>query len=288
MRVMITGASGGLGRAVAVACARRGYSLFLTDLEEEGLLCLKEGLERRFNAAIMVKACDLTDCTSVDALLHEIDEKKIRFEMLLNIAGMDFEGSFLERERENIVRIVSLNDAATLRITHAILERRQVNKRFTAVFVSSLASMFPMPLKATYAASKRFLFDFATALRQELKSQNVDVMVLCPGGMVTNDAVIAAISAQGIWGELTANPLEVVARKMLDRALRGKSLYVPGALNKILSLLGKVIPRAWLAAAIYWQWSRAQKKWLISDGDSKIMEPIEKSSPSSLFSIVAK
>ena len=148
--------------------------------------------------------------------------------------------------------------------------------------------MFPIPLKATYAASKIFLFDFATALRQELKSQNVDVMVLCPGGMVTNDAVIAAISAQGIWGELTANPLEVVARKMLDRALRGKSLYVPGALNKILSLLGKVIPRAWLAAAIYWQWSRAQKKWLISDGDSKIMEPIEKSSPSSLFSIVAK
>lgn len=169
MNVMITGAAGGLGRAMAVECARRGYHLFLTDLDEQALLCIKAGLERRFRTTVVAKACDLTDGGSVDAMLCFLDRNGLKFDMLLNIAGTDFEGSFLSREREKIVQIIALNDAATLRITHAILHRRRQGRRFVTLFVSSLASMFPMPLKATYAAPKRFLLDFATALRQELK-----------------------------------------------------------------------------------------------------------------------
>ncbi len=262
MNVLITGASGGLGRAMAVECARRGYHLFLTDINAAALLCIKDGLKRRFGIEVAAKACDLTDSNSVDEMLQWIDQNDIRFDMLLNIAGMDFEGGFLSRERENIVNIVVLNDAATLRITHAALERRRKNSHFTAVFVSSLASMFPMPLKATYAASKRFLFDFAIALRQELKDQDANVLVLCPGGMVTNDEASAAIAAQGIWGILTTNSLEKVAHKTLDKALDGKKCFVPGVLNHVLSMFGKILPRAWIAAVIYWRWHRAQEKWL--------------------------
>ncbi len=262
MNVMITGASGGLGRAMAVECARRGYSLFLTDLNAEALPCIKAGLERRFRVAVEAKACDLTNSDSVDNMLRMIDDSGIRFDMLLNIAGMDFEGGFMTREREQVVRIVTLNDAATLRITHAAWERRRENRHFTIVFVSSLASMFPMPLKATYAASKRFLLDFSTALRQELKGQDANVLALCPGGMVTTRESAEAISAQGFWGGATTNPLEKVARKTLDRALDGKGLYVPGLLNHTLCALGKVIPRSAVAAVVYRRWSGTQKKWL--------------------------
>ena len=195
-------------------------------------------------------------------MLHVADSHGIRFDMLLNIAGMDFEGGFMKREREEVVKIVTLNDAATLRITHAVIARRREDKPFTIVFVSSLASMFPMPLKATYAASKRFLLDFATALRQELKGQNANVLALCPGGMVTNGAMAEAIYAQGILGGMTTNPLEKVTRKTLDRALNGKGLYVPGILNRALSILGKCIPRSAVAAIVHWRWNRTQKKWL--------------------------
>ena len=157
MNVFITGAAGGLGRAMAVECGKRGYNLFLTDVNEDGLRQMQTGLERRFDIAVTAKACDLTDSSSVDELLKTADAFGLRFDMLLNIAGVDFEGGFITREREQIVKIVMLNDAATLRITHAILSRRRPNKRFAIVFVSSLASLFPMPLKATYAASKRFI-----------------------------------------------------------------------------------------------------------------------------------
>lgn len=262
MNVMITGAAGGLGRAMANECGRRGYNMFLTDINEDGLLSIRRGLERQFGVTVAAKVCDLTDPDSVDSMLAVIDRHGIRFDMLLNIAGLDFEGSFMGHDREKVVNIVALNDAATLRITHAVLMRRRQIGHFTAVFVSSLASMFPMPLKATYAASKRFLLDFATSLRQELKDQDANVLVLCPGGMVTRDDTIEAIAAQGFLGTVTTNPLEVVARKTLDRALMGKATYVPGSLNRILSFTGKLIPRSVVAAVIHRRWNHAQEKWL--------------------------
>lgn len=262
MNVLITGAAGGLGRALAAECGRRGYSLFLTDINQQGLLCLQCGLERQFNITVTTRACDLTNAESVDKMLEVIDRHSIRFDTLLNIAGLDFEGSFMGREREKIVEIVTLNNAATLRITHASIQRRRQGRHFTIVFVSSLASMFPMPLKATYAASKRFLLDFAASLRQELKNQDANVLALCPGGMVTTRESMEYIAAQGFWGEATTNPLEMVARKALDRALDGKGLYVPGALNRILSFLGKLVPRSIVAAVVYWKWNQAQNRWL--------------------------
>ncbi|NMA65296.1 MAG: SDR family NAD(P)-dependent oxidoreductase [Clostridiaceae bacterium] len=265
MNVMITGAAGGLGRAFANECASRGYNLFLTDINEDGLLSLKRGLERQFGIVVTKAACDLTNIESVDKMLSVIDKHGIRFDMLLNVAGLDFEGGFMGRKREEIVKIVELNNAATLRITHAIIKRRRIGKSFNIVFVSSLASMFPMPLKATYAASKRFLLDFATSLRQELKSEDVNVLTLCPGGMVTTQEIMCSIKAQGFWGNVTTNPLEGVARNTIDRALAGKSIYVPGKLNRMLSFLGKIIPRPWIAAAIYWRWKEVQKTTLCFD-----------------------
>lgn len=262
MHVMITGAAGGLGRALAVECARRGYRLFLTDQNAQALRHIQDGLFRQFGAQVTAVPCDLTDSAGVDAMLDQIDRAQMQFDMLLNVAGLDYEGAFLGCQRENIVQIIALNDAATLRMTHAVLQRRSPGRRFFLVFVSSLASLFPMPLKATYAASKRFLLDFATALRQELKSQNVAVFALCPGGMATNETVCEAICAQGLWGSLTANPLEMVARKTLDRVLAGKAVYIPGMLNRFLADLGQFLPRRCLAVLIHWRWRKTQQKWL--------------------------
>jgi short-subunit dehydrogenase len=258
MNVFITGAAGGLGRALASECGSRGYNLFLTDINEEGLGRIKEGLERQFNVAVTAKACDLTDPKSLDNVLAHIDAHGIRFDMVLNVAGCDFEGAFSEHEREKLVKIVLLNNAATLRVTHAILRRRRPGRRFAIVFVSSLASMFPMPLKATYAASKRFLLELALALRQELKKDGVTVLAVCPAGMVTTEETLSCIRAQGFWGNVTTALLEDVARRTLDLALSGKSVYIPGVTSRLLSLLGKIVPRSLAAAVVYRRWRHAQ------------------------------
>ena len=261
--VLITGAAGGLGRAMAMDCARRGLSLFLTDRDAEGLLRIERGVSLAYGVKTHTFACDLTDSGEVDMLFRAIGETGEPLHMLCNVAGVDFEGGFLERDSARLSRIVRLNVEATLLVTHAALERRMRDAAFTVITVCSLASVCPMPLKATYAASKRFLLDFSIALGQELKHDNVRVLALCPGGMPTTEAALSGIDAQGFWGRVTSNSLGTIARRTIDRAFAGRRVYVPGIVNRILSAFSRIVPPVLAARLVYHRWAMAQKKWLI-------------------------
>jgi hypothetical protein len=245
---------------MATECARRGYDLFLTDISKTQLTKIGQGITRQYLVGCETFPADLTLKTDVDDLLKYIDDKNLRFDMLLNIAGIDHEGGFLDRKSEDLVDIVRINVEATIRITHELLQRRTPD--FYLVFVSSLASQFPMPLKATYAASKRFLFDLALSLRQELKDQGVRVLVLCPGGLATTCSTIEAIDAQGFFGTVTTNRLELVSHRTLSKVLLGKSVYFPGFFNNFLRIMNGLLPRDLVIKIIYHRWLVSQKKWL--------------------------
>lgn len=266
MNVMITGAAGGLGRAFAIDCAKRGYDLFLTDINEQRLTSVKDGLLRQYDVKVIAYPCDITDDSAVKGMLSYAASCDIRFDMLLNVAGIDFEGGFTTRESGQLLKIVELNVEATLRMTHSVLEhRRKKDSPFYIVFVSSLASMYPIPLKATYAASKRFLLDFSIALGHELKSENVSVMALCPGGLPTTPEALSGIAAQGFWGNATTNHLELVAHRTISRVLRGRRTYIPGFVNRTLTMVGKLVPPSLVAKILYGRWKSAQKKWLVRE-----------------------
>jgi len=128
--------------------------------------------------------------------------------------------------------------------------------------VSSLAAMQPMPLKATYAASKRFLLDFSCALRQEMKTANTNILTLCPAGLVTTNKTMSAIAAQGIIGHVTTFGLEKLTKRTIDKVLSGRQLYIPGALNHVISVAGKMLPRKIIVKLLYHRWRNAQKQWL--------------------------
>lgn len=260
--VLITGAAGGLGRAMAMECARRGYTLFLTDRDAEGLARIERGAFLAHGVNVHTFACDLTDSGEVNALFQAVERTGETLDMLLNVAGVDFEGGFLERDSARLLTIVRLNVEATLLVTHAALFRRAAGANFTVVTVCSLASVCPMPLKATYAASKRFLLDFSIALGQELAHENVHVLALCPGGMPTTGEALSGIEAQGLWGRITSNSLGTIARNTIDRALAGKRVYVPGAVNRVLATLSRMVPPILAARLIHRRWTAAQKKWL--------------------------
>jgi hypothetical protein len=262
MMALITGASGGLGRAMACECARRGFSLFLTDISETGLGSIRGGLERQYGVTVHTQACDLTDAAQTAALFDRINSLDSRPGMLLNIAGIDHEGGFMSLPRESIADIVRLNIEATLRVTHAALACRNKSEDFYIVNVSSLASLNPIPLKATYAASKRFLLDFSIALGQELRDEQVRVMALCPGGLPTTHEAVNGIVAQGVWGSLTTNGLGEVAHHTISRVLAGRCVYIPGVVNRILSFLSAIVPRLMVARLLHRRWQHAQRQWL--------------------------
>lgn len=264
MHVLITGAAGGLGRAFAVSCARKGYHLFLTDVNEAGLRAIQTGLRRQYGVSVEIKACNLTEKEELKALFEHIDNLQWRFDMLLNVAGIDFEGGFMTLDTQKVSRIVRLNVEATLCVTYETIARRRQGEKFSIVFVSSLASLYPMPLKATYAASKRFLLDFSIALSHELRSQRVSVMALCPGGLATTQEALSGMAAQGFWGRVTSNSLETVTERALRKALRGRPVYIPGVVNRIFSICASLIPKGVIARVLLGRWQRAQKQWLVA------------------------
>lgn len=258
--VCITGGAGGLGKAFAVECASRGWDVFLTDTREEPLVRIAEGLSNTYGIKVCYEICDLTDAASRSRLFESIEEKKYRFWSLINVAGVDFEGSFLERSKEEIRSIVRLNIEANLEMTHEMMRFRFTDRVFRIINVASMAAFYPIPVKATYAASKRFLLNFSLALREEVREAGATVTTLCPGGMPTNPLVIKCIDAQGFMGRATTSNVGFVAANTLDRALKGKALYIPGRVNRVLHILGRCVPQTFIAKCLAVRWKGAFKK----------------------------
>ncbi len=255
---LITGAVGGLGKAFAVECARRGWNLFLTDLRDEPLEVLARSLESVYGIRVLHYACDLTDFDSRSALLEHLRREPLRFEALFNVAGIDYEGLFLEQNRRRIRTILRLNMEGTLDMIHGVLPLRDPLRPFRILNVASLAAFYPMPVKATYAASKRFLLDFSLALREEVRELGVTVTVLCPGGLPTTPEVIAAIDVQGLPGFLTTENIGGVAAASVESMLRGQAIVIPGWINNCLRILGSLAPATLVTRFIGQRWKQAR------------------------------
>ena len=165
--LLISGATGGLGSAMVIECARRGYNLFLTDIRED-IVGFAEYVSRSFGVDVKARSCDLTSLQNRTEFFNAIKAEGYRFWGLINVAGTDHEGAFLERSRDQILQLIRLNVEATVDMTHAVLKLRDPEKKFMLINVCSLAAVSPMPYKATYAATKRFLLDFSYAIREEI------------------------------------------------------------------------------------------------------------------------
>lgn len=252
--IMITGAAGGLGRPLAVEAAGRGWSLVLTDRPGTNLEELAKALERSYRVEVQTLFCDLTDAQDRAELFRQVRTVTPYLSGVVNVAGLDFEGTFDELKPQEVQTIIRVNIEATLDVTHHALELRRKEQRFLLITVSSLAAFYPMPVKATYAASKRFLLDFFRALKEELRGENISVTVLCPAGLPTTPGAIRGMELQGFWGHVTAVQTGTVAAGTFDHALQGNFLYIPGLLNKLLQMASSLVPPGLLASYIAWRW----------------------------------
>ncbi|MDP2891797.1 MAG: SDR family NAD(P)-dependent oxidoreductase [Bacillota bacterium] len=258
--VMITGACGGLGKAFCVECASRGWDLFITDVSTGYLDDLSSGLKSAWGINVFSYACDLTDVASRDALFGSIRSSGMKFHMLINVAGVEFEGLFMEKTREQLRTLLRVNIEGTLEVTREMIARRDPAQPFRIITVSSLAAFYPMPVKAMYAASKVFLLNFFRALREELRHRGCTITLLCPAGMPTNKMLMESIDSQGFMGLLTTRNTGYVANKTVNHALKGKHTYIPGIVNVFLRILGGLLPPRVVSKAIAARWRTVAKR----------------------------
>ena len=242
---LVTGASSGIGAAIAAELASRGYSLALVARREERLRSLAIELASEHGVEAAVIACDLADPAERDRLTDELRAGGRAVELLVNNAGFGHQADFAPSPRERMVEMVRLNVEAVVDLTSRFLGPMVEKGRGGVINVASTAAFQPLPGSAVYAASKAFVLSFSEAIRTELRGSGVTVTAVCPGPVKTEFTEVAGVGGVeertpgAVW--MTA---EEIARHAVDGAERDRRVVVPGTLNRATALAGQHSPRA--------------------------------------------
>lgn len=255
---LITGATGGLGKAFAFVLAERGYGLLLTGRSEEKLCALQAELKEK-HPEIFTKAypCDLANDKDRTAMTEQISADGFRLSLLANIAGADIQKGLQAYTQEKIAFQCRVNFEACVSLCRFAIENKA--ERLEIINLSSVSGLYPMPYFAIYSATKGALTSFSQALRAEMKGKGVAVTAVLPGAMPTREDIKEQIKGQGLWGKLAVKSPEAVAKASLKAVRKNKSRVIVGFWNKMMRLSTFWLPSSWRTAFIAKRWSKISK-----------------------------
>ncbi len=252
--VLITGASKGIGRALAVECAKRGMNLALISLPGENLEELSAELTVKYRIKSSYKTLNLTDSKAPEIIHNWCIENKLEVNTLINNAGFGCVGRFENQSSGFYMQMIDLNVNSVVLLTRLFLPELKKNSPSYILNLGSIASFYPMPYKTVYSATKIFVYSFSRALREELRPFNISISILCPGPVITNSDVITRTLQQGKIGKWSALSPKMVAAIAIKKMLRKRFIIIPGLLSKVSFYIEKIIPmslKQWLTARIF-------------------------------------
>ena len=240
---MVTGASSGIGRAMALQLAAEGTGLVVVARDTARLEELaREVADAGSSVDVEVLPADLADpaqLATVEARLADADRP---VDLLVNNAGFGTYGPFADLPIDEEEREIRVNVVALVRLAHAALGAMRERGSGTILNVSSVAGLQSTPGNATYGATTAFVASFSEALHEENRGSGVKVSMVLPGFTRTEFQERAGIEGRNIpsfaWMEV-----DECARLALDAARAGKPFFVPGALNKTMAAATDALPR---------------------------------------------
>jgi short-subunit dehydrogenase len=256
---LVTGASSGIGAAIARELAGRGHNVVLVARRTERLQGLATEIAADHGVRAEVLGADLSDAPARDRLATEIDALGLTVEILVNNAGYGDNDWLNTADRDRLLDMVRLNCEALLdlqsRYSACMVERG----RGAILNVASTAAFQPMPGTATYAATKSFVLSLSEATHSEVKGRGVTVTALCPGPVKTEFAEVAGIgSAEDQLPDLFWASPEEVAQAAVSGLERGKRVVIPGVLNRATAVGGQHTPRALAIPLVKRIWGAAK------------------------------
>lgn len=244
---LITGASRGIGKAIAGEMALRGHNLILHSLPGEHLSTFSSQLMEDHNVKIRYFEIDLTEHDGPFKLFSLVKAEGLKINILVNNAGIGIEGPAETCSNKDIDNILSLNvRAITLLTTFFIPDLKQTSSYI--LNISRLGSFIPTPYKSVYLASKSYIFYFTRALDAELKGSSVKTCIFAPGGVRTNKKVLERIEHAGWLSKSSSISPEEVAKHGLKAMFKGKKVVIPGRLSSLIFTLGLFIPEGIILA----------------------------------------
>lgn len=234
---VVTGASRGLGKSIAIELSKQGYNTILVGSSSLTQQVCEEMKETYHTHSV----CFMTDLTVEENVLRLAEDINRQYDvfMLVNNAGVGGTRDFETAPVEYLDKILNLNVKCTALLTHQLLPNLKRQPKSHILNVGSMAAYTPTGYKTVYPASKSFVLSFSLGLREELRDTPVSVSVCSPGAMATNPDVTARIQKQGFWGRATLESTEKIARKCVRQTLRGKRFVI---VNPLAYMLSRLIP----------------------------------------------
>ena len=255
---LITGATGGLGKAFVYTVAARGENLLLTGRSEEKLAVLKAQVQEKYpKIDVRIYAADLANEGGRYAMMEKITADGVKISTLVNVTGADVQKGLMEYTQEKIAFQCRVNFEAAVSMCRFAIENKA--DRLEIINVSSVSGIYPMPYFAIYSATKGALTSFSQALHAEMKGKNVAVTVILPGAMPTRDDIKEQIKGQGLWGKLAAKTPEAVAKASLKAVRKNKRKVIVGFWNKAMRVGTCWLPTSWRLKFIANRWSKISK-----------------------------
>lgn len=242
-RALVTGASTGIGRAMAQQLAAGGVDLVLVARDGDRLGDLAEDL--RADGAgpdVEVLEADLCDLEGLAAVEKRVVAEEAPIDLLVNNAGLGYEGPFHTQDASEVWETIGVNVMALVRLTHAALRTMVERGQGHVVLVSSMASLQGMPMTAVYSATKAFITSFGEAVYEELKGTDVVVTTVLPGLTRTEFHERGRWNLDK-WPSVGWQDADEVAAETLAAAARSRPEVVTGRINRVLAVLSGVSPR---------------------------------------------
>ncbi len=237
--VLVTGASSGIGRALACRFAREGARLVLVARREDRLRRLAAELNKTGSTAgATVIVADLAETGACERVAAEVGD----VDVLINNAGLGTYGRFAEQDFDEMRRMMELNMTALARLTHLLIPGMIERRSGWVLNVASMAAFQPMPYMSAYAASKSYVLEFSRSLREEVRRRGVLVTCLCPGMTRTEffDHADYGKLRSGI-DRMSADPAWV-ANCAYRSLLSGKAVCIPGLRNRLSIHVQRLLP----------------------------------------------
>lgn len=253
---LITGASGGIGLAIARLLAASGHDLILVARSKDKLEALAAELASAHGCQATVLRADLADPVAPAALAAEIAARKLAVDVLVNNAGVGVYGPFATNDWTRERDIIQINVTSLVDLTKRLLPGMVARRRGRILNVASTAAFQPGPLMAIYYASKAFVLSFSEALGNELGGSGVTVTALCPGPTATGFEAAADLGASRLF-RMGSMSMEDVARAGVDAMMRGRSVVIPGLRNWLMTQSLRISPRCAVTRVVRWIQDRA-------------------------------
>ena len=245
---LITGASQGIGKAMAKECAKRGFNLILVALDTNELEETANEIQSTYSVKVRYLGIDLTANDAPRMVYDWCKKQDLRIDKLINNAGIGNSGLFEENPLKDYLAIMNLNNRAMVELTYHFFKDLKAIGKGHILNVSSMEATLPLPYKAVYTGTKNFIYAFSLAIREELKGTGISVTVLCPASVITNEGGHQRIKAHGSKGKLVFKMMvtypHIVAYKAINGMLKGRQVIVPNPAPWIIVKFMKIMPTA--------------------------------------------